>query len=177
MKDKQRKRCYDWEDEIFCVTSKPTVAFMRREQLKSVVESLSQTFLRPLGVSPIIIDPHPESTRSFGFEGKLSIIDNHLCLEFVCHELAHLVIEKILDKKDREGHGPEWLTCHMIMLIVVCGYDKDFIISTANQHRLRFYENLVEGFVHKWNTQRSTLFMHGTALAKSECGTANKMAI
>lgn len=173
-RDSQRNRVYRWEDKLFQFyegdTPNGEARFLRFEecQLESMVAKLNLAFCRHRPATVQISKTETNVSRSFT-DGRIVLSKHHLIVEILLHEFAHHLCDTYYtyySLKEVEPHGPEWLTIHMILLILCLGYDKDYLIISANNAGLRFFPRMLHQTEQIWQNHKNIqLYTQGTQTA------------
>jgi hypothetical protein len=144
LRDYQRERCYRWQYPYLLLEPIRT-----EEQLHVAFGHLRSTFK----LGQLILQLPPKTRRSatsFGWQlwNEITLHPEHRTYGVLVHEFAHLVIWEWYERrgKDIEPHGPEWLTIFMLLLNKVCGYPLVDLVESAQQERLRFFEDIIGRF-------------------------------
>jgi hypothetical protein len=140
MPDRQRKAVYEWEDRIFVDDDDIVPDFA----LKKIFDDVVEHFELPEDECRLIFPNKGTQSLQRGY--SISIIANHMKPSIMVHELAHVIIFDAFLNSDMdalEGHGPEWLTTYMILLIEFLDYEASSLIATAKLYGLRFFESTI----------------------------------
>jgi hypothetical protein len=140
MPDRQRKAVYEWEDRVFVDDDEVVPESTLREIFDDVVDH----FELPKDECKLIFPKRGTQSLQRGY--SVSLIANHMKRSIMIHELAHVVMYDCFlnfDMDATEGHGPEWLTTYMIMLIEFLDYEASSLIATAKLSGLRFFESSI----------------------------------
>lgn len=151
MRDSQRGRVYQWERDCLHLNFKKKASVA---QLTELLRGLCEVTGIPLRARFSNIEKDNGSLAYYQPDSDgffLISFDPHYgrTPEMAVHEFAHIVVhqESILFHEangtmvERSCHGPQWLTVYMYLLIHCLGYDRNYLISTANLSGLKFFEH------------------------------------
>ena len=133
IRDAQRQKVYDWENEYVIGKDKSHVPF---EQIQTIVNFVwgSEGLQHPPRVEEL-----PKQCRVVGATGsrlKLRVPLTGLSTTVILHELAHSMTSTHEGKSAH--HGPRFVGVYMDLLTKYAGHDREALQRSATERGVRF---------------------------------------
>lgn len=131
MRDSQRKKVYDWEDNVLLPKSKR----LKEEEVCKLAHGLCKVY----GMPPLAyLHTHHDDLRTAWYRRGGIILPkwaHNTCI--VTHEVAHHFVYSRYSRHDVEAHGPEFVMFSITMFAEYGGLSKRKLIASAIEAGIR----------------------------------------
>lgn len=153
MPDVQRQAVYSWEDKNFVWDDE----LVEGPELQRLFDEVVDAFQLPESDCKLTFETKGTQSLQRGY--TIRLVPTQMKPSILMHELAHVLMYNMFlhdDMDPLEGHGPEWLTCYINLLVDFLDYEHTALIASAKIYGLRFHEESIK-----------TRYKRPTSVAKS----------
>lgn len=130
IRDSQRKKCYEWE-------RKTHVKKAKRFNQTEMTAFIHKIF-KDEGITSVKIKYRSGGRTSYARgESELAFLPCHMNNMYAAHEVAHILVYA-KHRVSVAGHGPEWVSEYMRLLVKYCDMDLTTLRSNARKFKVKY---------------------------------------